>query len=830
MALLQCAPSFIVKLPPKRRAPPCEFTRKTKTSVAHILWAKKRDEDRKQKDTSKRLSFSKENGDENATRDIAKRLSLSNKDKALSALSQPSKKQKAISALSQPSKNRRATMKRSNSQKKSSSLLPPPESKKSKKKSVSKREKTPSFSSLLPPPLPSLKSQESASLSSGLSSWEEFLGRAHSDNKGDENRLLQRPGKNAEQNKTTTLGEDENLEFPSISDLFPPDLRKESPSEQSLDGVLPVSELFYRSSQAMTGEDKEETEANEVDDEELPFSAEQSDELTTDGNKVKIRRNLAEATHDDIDDQQATKTKEKSTSKKRNRGRKLVRRGMEMFIGGTQINADPPQRSIELTYREGDPDNWASVITLNTRDFGSLLHTGSAESVSRVELGLFCENFVSAAMKWNVCPKDLREIVKRYMLQQESPSPSKGEVAEEVNAETATSTSSINVEYTNGDFAPDTDVREKKKLYDENNENNKILSLLRNFDETENETEKESGASKGKQKTNSRKSAAKGFGKKTGKSRAGGRRRIFDIYLQFSIGVSKEELESGDSRDAAASVMRGVLTRGITTYLKSELDGLMVRINKLKLKEGDDGATTVMIDFSLDEIGDVSLDDIEKRATRIDAAFDQVIDYGEFALALAAAAKEETAWPKEVRDRIVEEILLDDDDVNIPWEGGEAQSMNGAMKSNPKLNQSDDFNVASGKPEKWEDDLFSHEGAFFDYSESNAANAPFKGELGPLLVDAVTARAFERPPRVIAIGDVHGCIDELQDLLRLCDYRPGDQVIFLGDLVSKGPDSISVVQMAREIGAIAVRGNHDFEVIRWHQAIKAGKMALSRAA
>ena len=28
--------------------------------------------------------------------------------------------------------------------------------------------------------------------------------------------------------------------------------------------------------------------------------------------------------------------------------------------------------------------------------------------------------------------------------------------------------------------------------------------------------------------------------------------------------------------------------------------------------------------------------------------------------------------------------------------------------------------------------------------------------------------------------------------------------------------------MAREIGAIGVRGNHDFEVVRWHQAIMSG--------
>jgi len=40
--------------------------------------------------------------------------------------------------------------------------------------------------------------------------------------------------------------------------------------------------------------------------------------------------------------------------------------------------------------------------------------------------------------------------------------------------------------------------------------------------------------------------------------------------------------------------------------------------------------------------------------------------------------------------------------------------------------------------------------------------------------------------------------------------------------VCKGPDSVSVVQMARELGAIGVRGNHDFEVVRWHQAMKSG--------
>ena len=80
-------------------------------------------------------------------------------------------------------------------------------------------------------------------------------------------------------------------------------------------------------------------------------------------------------------------------------------------------------------------------------------------------------------------------------------------------------------------------------------------------------------------------------------------------------------------------------------------------------------------------------------------------------------------------------------------------------------------------------------------------------------MDAAIQRALQRQPRVIAIGDAHGCLDELQALLRRCDYRHGDVIVFLGDLVTKSTDSLSVVQMARELGAIGVRGNHDFEVI-----------------
>jgi hypothetical protein len=73
------------------------------------------------------------------------------------------------------------------------------------------------------------------------------------------------------------------------------------------------------------------------------------------------------------------------------------------------------------------------------------------------------------------------------------------------------------------------------------------------------------------------------------------------------------------------------------------------------------------------------------------------------------------------------------------------------------------------------------------------------------------------------IGDVHGCIDELEALLTKAGHRAGDDVVFVGDLVAKGPDSPSVVGLARALGARCVRGNHDEEVLRCVRALRAGE-------
>ncbi len=68
--------------------------------------------------------------------------------------------------------------------------------------------------------------------------------------------------------------------------------------------------------------------------------------------------------------------------------------------------------------------------------------------------------------------------------------------------------------------------------------------------------------------------------------------------------------------------------------------------------------------------------------------------------------------------------------------------------------------------------------------------------------------------RTILIGDVHGCIAEATRLLERLGAGASDRVIFVGDLVAKGPDSQAVVQLARELGAEAVVGNHEEHLLR----------------
>ncbi|MFP6906490.1 MAG: metallophosphoesterase [Verrucomicrobiota bacterium] len=75
--------------------------------------------------------------------------------------------------------------------------------------------------------------------------------------------------------------------------------------------------------------------------------------------------------------------------------------------------------------------------------------------------------------------------------------------------------------------------------------------------------------------------------------------------------------------------------------------------------------------------------------------------------------------------------------------------------------------------------------------------------------------------RTIIVGDVHGCIDELQQLIESLDYQPvSDRLIFLGDLVNKGPASREVFDYFTTLDAEAILGNHEWHLLEQARAPK----------
>jgi serine/threonine protein phosphatase 1 len=71
--------------------------------------------------------------------------------------------------------------------------------------------------------------------------------------------------------------------------------------------------------------------------------------------------------------------------------------------------------------------------------------------------------------------------------------------------------------------------------------------------------------------------------------------------------------------------------------------------------------------------------------------------------------------------------------------------------------------------------------------------------------------------RVIAVGDIHGCAWEFEQLLEKLALTGHDRLILLGDLVNRGPDSVGVIALARAHAHRSLLGNHELRLLNYRR-------------
>lgn len=69
---------------------------------------------------------------------------------------------------------------------------------------------------------------------------------------------------------------------------------------------------------------------------------------------------------------------------------------------------------------------------------------------------------------------------------------------------------------------------------------------------------------------------------------------------------------------------------------------------------------------------------------------------------------------------------------------------------------------------------------------------------------------------VCIIGDIHGTLNEFKELLSIIHSKYEKiRIILTGDLIDRGPDSVGVVRLARDLNLECVMGNHEHAFLKW---------------
>ncbi|MFZ4526354.1 MAG: metallophosphoesterase family protein [Chlorobium sp.] len=81
--------------------------------------------------------------------------------------------------------------------------------------------------------------------------------------------------------------------------------------------------------------------------------------------------------------------------------------------------------------------------------------------------------------------------------------------------------------------------------------------------------------------------------------------------------------------------------------------------------------------------------------------------------------------------------------------------------------------------------------------------------------------------RIIAIGDIHGCLQDLVRLVEQLNLQPDDQLVFLGDFIDRGEHSKGVIDyllsLKQRYACFFIMGNHELMYLEY---LKTGKSKI----
>lgn len=75
--------------------------------------------------------------------------------------------------------------------------------------------------------------------------------------------------------------------------------------------------------------------------------------------------------------------------------------------------------------------------------------------------------------------------------------------------------------------------------------------------------------------------------------------------------------------------------------------------------------------------------------------------------------------------------------------------------------------------------------------------------------------------KLIIYGDIHGCYDEFISLRKKINPQKDDIEVCVGDIITRGKDSIKTLRYIQKHNIKSVLGNHEDKIIRYleHQKI-----------